>query len=409
MNGDPADNAGTPHSTAVILVATPASFLRVGGLPVIQRTILVAQRAGFDAVVAAGGADGDRVRDVLSADRRTGGVPIFAGSVLPGIGGERVLVIPSDCLVTAAALRRLRTAGRNGDLLALRPEGGSGTPIVLCSRQAFGALETALLSGRPLDALPAGNTREAAAILGSEICVPVTSAEDAARAEQRLIAELRAETYDSDGPIARFDRSLSIRISRRLVRTPLRPNHITTIGTGVGLLAAWCFAQGTHGFGLLGALLFWAATIVDGCDGEVARLKLQETRFGGLYDVVTDNVVHAAIFAGMAAGQVRANPGFDLPLLAGALVGGLLCACAATYFCLIRHPPATDPQPQSRRGRIRRLLLLAFEAVMNRDFSYLLLALAAFDRLGWFVWGAAYGTFVYSAALAWVYRWRDAE
>lgn len=409
MSDARAGTAGGPHTTAVLLPPTPASYLRVGGLPLICRTVVLAQRAGFDAVVAVAGEDELPLRQALAADRRSRAVPISRGPILPVIAQGGVVVLPSDCVFTAGALRRLRDAGGDPEAVALRPDGVSGAPIVLCSRDAFGGLETALLSGTPVGAVPAERTREAAEVLAGEVCTAVAGEADAERAERRLIAALRAETYASDGPIARLDRSLSMRISRRLVHTPLRPNHITTIGTAVGLLAAWCFAQGTHGFGLLGAILFWAATIVDGCDGEVARLKLQETRFGGLYDVVTDNVVHAAIFAGLAAGQVRVNPNFDLPLLAGALVVGLLCACAATYFCLIRHPPVTDSRPRSRRGRIRRALLLAFEAVMNRDFSYLLLALAAVDRLGWFVWGAAYGTFAYCAALVWVYRWRDAE
>jgi hypothetical protein len=28
--------------------------------------------------------------------------------------------------------------------------------------------------------------------------------------------------------------------------------------------------------------------------------------------------------------------------------------------------------------------------------------------LEWFFWAAAFGTYVFSAALLWVYRWRDA-
>src|SRR5262249_13726004 len=127
-------------------------------------------------------------------------------------------------------------------------------------------------------------------------------------AEARLFAELRAETAESDGPIARLDRTLSQWISGRLVYTPLRPNHITTIGTTMGFAGAWCVARGSHGLAVLGTLLFVLAVILDGCDGEVARLKFQETRLGGLYDVVTDNVVHVAIFVAIGLGWARRNP-----------------------------------------------------------------------------------------------------
>jgi hypothetical protein len=54
-------------------------------------------------------------------------------------------------------------------------------------------------------------------------------------------------------------------------------------------------------------------------------------------------------------------------------------------------------------------LLRGFEALMNRDFAYMLVALALIGRLDWFLWGAAFGTYVYAAALVVVYRWRDAD
>jgi phosphatidylglycerophosphate synthase len=76
----------------------------------------------------------------------------------------------------------------------------------------------------------------------------------------------------------------------------------------IGLTGAWCLAQGTYGWEVAGALLFWFAVIIDGCDGEVARLKFLETRFGYIYDVTTDNIVHAAIAAGMGIGLYRADP-----------------------------------------------------------------------------------------------------
>jgi phosphatidylglycerophosphate synthase len=168
-------------------------------------------------------------------------------------------------------------------------------------------------------------------------------------------------------------------------------------------------AAGTYAHALAGTALFWAAVIVDGCDGEVARLELRETRFGYLLDVTTDNVVHAAIFLGLGIGVYRASPdevhGF-LPIL---FLAGFASALLATWYCLIRHPPVARLAPRTRRGRIRRGLLRGFEALMNRDFAYLLLLLALLNRLYWFLWAAAFGTYVYSAGLVWVYRWRDAE
>ena len=73
--------------------------------------------------------------------------------------------------------------------------------------------------------------------------------------------------------------------------------------------ASWArrsFSLARPGVELVGALLVLSHSILDGCDGELARLKFQESRFGGVLDFWGDNVVHAALFAAIAAGWSRA-------------------------------------------------------------------------------------------------------
>lgn len=369
--------------TAVLLPPTAMSFHVVAGLPIVQRVALCALRGGFDAVIALAPGDGAALRAVLARDPRTARIPVVADTAGAAIVSEHVALIPSDCVVTTGALVRARAAEVNG-----RPLRFGAGGIVVAPRATLGA--------PPSDAgLPEG-----------ELCLRVTDARAAAAAERALLATLGSPT---DGPIARFDRALSTRISRHLVRTPLRPNHITTIGTCIGFAGAWGLAQGSYLSGVLGALLFWFAVIIDGCDGEVARLKFLESRFGYWYDITTDNLVHAAVFAGLGVGLYRADPSQPFLLLGALLVGGLIAATAATLTLLVPDPLADQPAPRSRRGRGRRRLLGGFEALMNRDFAYLLLLLAVVGRLHWFLWGAAVGTYVYAGALVLVHRWRDAD
>jgi len=192
--------------------------------------------------------------------------------------------------------------------------------------------------------------------------------------------------------------------------TQLRPNHITTIGTAVGLLAAAALSHGSYWSGVAGTLLFLCTTIIDGCDGEVARLTFQETRFGQRFDVITDNVVHVAIFIGLAVGLYHQNPDGHYLLLMGILLGGFACTSVVTYFFLVRRPgfATSGGTPVSWRGKVRRRLLQGFEGLMNRDFAYLLLVLALVDRLYWFMWSTAFGTYAFAILLVWIYRWRDA-
>jgi phosphatidylglycerophosphate synthase len=376
------------------------SFHPIAGVPLIRRIALSAQRGGFEAVVALAGDDGRALRALFAADPRTAVIPVVGSALEAAINTERIALLPSDCLVNAATLERVRTAECNGTPVALRTTAGDAS-IVLGPRADLAAAE-AYYPTRALN----GDAPHVS--LDGALCMPVPDVRAAAAAERELIRQLAAQTADSDGPIARFDRAVSTRLSRHLVRTPLRPNHITTIGTLVGFLGAWCLAQGTYGFGVLGTLLFWAAVIIDGCDGEVARLKFQESRFGYLYDITTDNIVHVAIFVGIGVGLYRAQPDGALPWLIGLLVGGFLCSTAATMLTLVRNPVVHTTAPVSRRGKLRARLLRGFEALMNRDFAYVLVALAVIGRLDWFLWGAAFGTYVYAAALVVIYRWRDA-
>ncbi|MDX2166226.1 MAG: CDP-alcohol phosphatidyltransferase family protein [Deltaproteobacteria bacterium] len=386
MNGAPA------HSSAVIQAPTRMSFHPVAGLPLIRRIALAALRGGFDEVVAlAAPTDEAALRAARAADPRTASIRVARPA--SAASGTRVALLPSDCVVTAETLARLCAAELNGRPLALHASGDPRRAIVVGTRESLADLPAALGAARPL-------------AFDDALCVAVPDPAAAERAERALLATLGAPR---DGPIARVDRALSTRISRHLVRTPLRPNHITTIGTLIGFTGAWALARGGYWPGVLGMLLFWVAVIVDGCDGEVARLKFQESRLGYLYDVTTDNLVHAAIFLGLGVGLYRSDPSQPFVLLGLILVGGLVAATAATMTLLVPEPPADQPPPRTARGRWRRRLLRGFEALMNRDFAYLLVALALIGRLDWFLWGAAFGTYVYAGLLVLVYRWRDAE
>jgi phosphatidylglycerophosphate synthase len=400
-------------TTGIILPPTAASFLKVAGLPIVQRIAICALRGGCDTVVALGGDDAGRLCEAFRRHRLTRGLRVIEDAALGDLAGNRALVLPSDWVVTPETVRHVLDSEIDGDpvLFQLPGTGQDGRGLIfwrsgLIDRVATGfGPDTSCDAGEPsLASVPTLRVE-----FEDGTCRPIRTEADAEEAERALIRDLRASTADTDGPIARFDRALSTRLSRLLVHTPLRPNHITTIGTLVGLLGGWCFTRGTYGASVLGAVLFWFAVIIDGCDGEVARLKFQETRYGGLYDVVTDNIVHVAIFLGLAIGHFRFVPGSDARLFAGFLLGGFLCALAATYFCFLRHPPVKHLQPRSRRGRIRQGLLRGFEALMNRDFAYLLIPLAVIDRLGWFLWGSVFGTYAYAAGLVGIYRWRDAE
>lgn len=82
-----------------------------------------------------------------------------------------------------------------------------------------------------------------------------------------------------------------------LIRAGVRPNTITTVGTGLVLVSALVYGLGHV---RLGGLLLLASGIADTLDGQVARAAAMETKFGAFYDSTLDRVGDGATFIGIA-------------------------------------------------------------------------------------------------------------
>ena len=147
-----------------------------------------------------------------------------------------------------------------------------------------------------------------------------------------------------------------------LASTPLKPNHVTIVNTLLGFLSGYLFTLG-YPVRLAGAVLFLLVTTLDGVDGEVARLKMQETYFGAALDLVTDAIVNMVVLPGVILGCYRAGGSqaylYLLPLFAG---GFALCAIAS-------HRAARSSGDNSLR------LAWLVERLSSQDFAYLLLFL----------------------------------
>lgn len=84
----------------------------------------------------------------------------------------------------------------------------------------------------------------------------------------------------------------------RLIRAGVRPNTITTIGTGLVLVSAVAYAVGQI---RLGGLLLLLSGVTDTLDGQVARGGAMATKFGAFYDSTLDRVGDGATFIGIGA------------------------------------------------------------------------------------------------------------
>ena len=99
------------------------------------------------------------------------------------------------------------------------------------------------------------------------------------------------------GLVARYiNKKISFRLTRYLlVYLPITPNMVTLIAGFLGLWGALLISTGTYDHVVLGFLLAQAQSILDGCDGELARVRFQQTGIGEWLDTIVDDLLNLAI------------------------------------------------------------------------------------------------------------------
>jgi uncharacterized protein (TIRG00374 family) len=297
-----------------------ARLPKVGALPVLLRAILGAQKAGAARIVIALNQE-TRCwvqRDLQSTGRLPKSVEWFllgAGAtsipaLLGQLGGEvdgHLILIAGDRTYHPSLQRRAAEWNGDGDALAFTT-GSHLVGIYALSRKVATDIATHspanihcleelhcwLTSNRSVEREPVAEDK------WQRILTP----QDRILAEQKLDRWLVKPT---DGIFARTNRRISIPISRQLIKLPITPNMVSLFTLGVSFMSGLFFAFGGYQNMLAGAVLSLFASILDGCDGEVARLKLQESDFGCWLETICDYLYYLFIFAGMTIGLVRSS------------------------------------------------------------------------------------------------------
>ncbi len=224
---------------------------------------------------------------------------------------------------------------------------------------------------------------------GEVMSVP---ANDLSSVEKALF---RALVKDGEGFMSRyFERKISLAISGRLVETSVTPNQMTIFSVFTGLAGALCIAAGGVAMQSAGALLFLAHSILDGCDGEIARIRFMESRLGGILDFWGDNVVHAAVFSAIGYAWYEESHGM-LPLfLAFLAVSGTFLSAGMVYVkTMMKKGDEEGPLYTSVSGEEQPSPVVRIaDYLSRRDFIYLVVILAFTGHLQWFLVMAAIGS-----------------
>ena len=257
---------------------------------------------------------------------------------------ERVIILDGRTTYHFSLLQKAKESNAGGIDVVLE-SGGKDVGIYALTGATIGDFEkhpeAQAATLHQLLAPLAGRSSLTGISVAEDLWQRVDTEEDLRSAERKLDRWLVKPT---DGIYARLNRKISIPISRQLIKFPVTANMVTLLTLGIGIASAAFFAFGGYWNTLVGAFLCLWASILDGCDGEVARLKLQESAFGCWLETVCDYVFYLFLFVGMTVGLWRSS-GSRMYLV----WGGLLLFGAIASFLAIgweRHRLAGDRPEQ---------------------------------------------------------------
>jgi choline kinase/phosphatidylglycerophosphate synthase len=393
------------------------------GLSLIERVILTAEKSGLTDFYVVTGYNGDKVRDYLSrfSHRRSihithitneewekgNGISvlkakkllhehfillmtdhIFDKSILVNLRHENVadgevmlavdynlrtheLVDGNDSTKVLVEDNRILDIGKNN-----KNYNAYDTGIFLCSPALFSAIEESAQNG---DSSLSGGIRVLASKgkvkafdIKDNYWIDVDDEKTFKRAENSLLATLKKTT---DGPISRYlNRPLSTRITRYLLRTDITPNSVSFFSFILAMVGALFFFLGGYSNLVIGALLAHLSSVIDGCDGEIARLKFQVTEFGGWFDAVLDRYADAFLLFSLTYHVYAANRDiFALFIGFLAIIGTFMNSYTADKYDGLMKRKLVSGKYYFRVGRDVRMFMIFLGALLNQPLIVLAL------------------------------------
>ncbi len=372
--------------TAVISTGggdAPSPLTRFGGLSLLKRALLTAQRAGARACyVLVQHEEAGRLQNALAHDSRLTADVVWVtpqGPLPEHLSSDvgHCLVFSCDTVFRPVLIQDGEKEGQDG--WQVHADANHASLAVVPASQ----LPALLAAWTRQGSLPPEHTEQLPVRSpGQHFLYRLTRQDDRGAVERAFLLTLE---NPRDGLVDTYlNRRYSRRLTRLFLRTPLTPNQITILSFLTGLLGASCFLFGSYGGSVLGALLLQFSTVLDCVDGEVARVKMLESPLGEWLDISLDTVVHIAIFLGVGVAVGKQDG-----LAAAPLLGGLLAAAALISFPLVTRAEKTEDAGRRRGGWEDIWIEKMVGRLTSRDYSLLVLLCALVDKLAWFLWTAA--------------------
>lgn len=318
----------------------------VAGLTLLKRTLVMLQWAGVQETFVVVGPsdaarrslDGDpdlkrdkmRIRYVVDerAEQRGGLSVAPAAKFIRG----RAVVLRADTVYERDIIRRLGDQLVEVGHVVAVTDRKCRVGMVLTDRQAVAAMNGHTLD-EALDAFEDQGRLRRMDVAGN-FWVRIDG-ERAIRAAEDLLWNSCRKPHD--GIVAKLlNRNVSLFISRRIAHLRISPNHVSLVNFVLGILMAVSIWQGGYGWFLLGAALFKLNSILDGVDGELARVRFQMSVVGEWMDTLSDDLSNILFFVSLSVGAYAMTADPIWVTLGFVTVIPSLLATAYQYNLLLR-------------------------------------------------------------------------
>lgn len=222
---------------------------------------------------------------------------------------------------------------------------------------------------------------------------------DGSQIDEIEIRFLRDSGKSQDGFVSRYlNRPVSRVVTRLLLRLPTTPNGWTLLIFAIPIVAWLILLQGTYWSFLWGLVLFHVYSVLDGCDGEIARAKFLESESGRRLDYSLDLLGNILLAIGLGFGLSRqanlAGQSSWFFLSEGLIVAALIGV--NEFHLTTRKPVMNDEELESLGGalypRHRELVERSGMLLFGGKFAFWLIQLTKRDvAMLFFVFLAAIG------------------
>lgn len=328
--------------------------IEFGALPQIKRLVITAQRAGIAHFTIITEDSGSPFKDLLAHDKRIES-SITWTTTQENIAFEDIpyLIIQSNLLTTPQALSDfidqetekaeiyiltdtsddLWVKTNKDQVEEMTPNGGKAVGAFIASGNM---LKTYFADSKSLYNMIPELINEGKAKyrkFSGKYWMRLNEDPNAAKDAEDLIFNYVGKT--ATGWISiNINSKFSLPTSRQLIKTPLTPNMISI---GINIIGSLCGIFYALGHPVIGALFMHAATILDRCDGEVARVKLMETKKGEWVDTISDQFTVLSFLLGVPIGYYLISGKPIALILGGINVSIFLFFVIWSFYFLMRY------------------------------------------------------------------------